>query len=222
MAFDFWSSFEFGGWALLVHLAALTQVIGYLIRDQLFLRILLLIGTVLYIAYYRLYPDAPLWDAIFWGCMLGLANLASIVFIIRDRTGFRMTEQQARLYTSFNRIGPGEFRRLMKIARFEQALGETVLTMEGEVPDRLYYVMSGDIEIEKAGRRFGDQPGTFIGELSFLTHTPASATVRLAGGSVYVSWDRETLARALRRKPGMKQGLDTLMTQDVAAKLQRT
>ena len=145
MAFDFWNSFEFQGWAILVHLAALTQVVGYLIRDQLALRVLLLTGTILYIAYYRLYPETPLWDAIFWGAMLGLANLISIVLIMRDRMGWRMSEHEARLYTSFNKIGPGEFRRLMKLARFEQASNEKVLTYEGEVPERLYFVVSGQI-----------------------------------------------------------------------------
>ena len=219
---EIWNTFDLTGWAILVHMAALTQVIGYLIRDQLSLRVLLLTGTILYIAYYRLYPETPLWDAIFWGCMLGLANLISIILILRDRTGWRMNENEARLYTAFNRIGPGEFRRLMKLARFEQSTGEKVLTYEGEVPERLYFVIAGHIGIHKAGRAFSEPPGTFIGELSFLTHTPASATVMVAPGAHFVSWDRETLARVLRRKPSMKQALDMLMTQDIAAKLQRS
>ncbi|MEM8792637.1 MAG: cyclic nucleotide-binding domain-containing protein [Pseudomonadota bacterium] len=215
------AAFQFGGWAFLVHLAALTQVIGYLIRDQLILRIMLFVGTLLYIAYYRLYPDTPLWDAIFWGTALGCANLFIIVQIIRDRTCFQMSSDEERLYAMFNHIRPGDFRRLMKIASFRRAGRSTVLTREGDRPDELYYVIDGDIRLEKAGRRFSYSAQTFIGELAMVTNAAASATVALDPGSNYVAWDRERLDRLISRHPTLKLAFDLLVTRDIAAKVQR-
>lgn len=217
----FLDGLNFGGWGFLVHLAALTQVIGYLIRDQLVLRIMLFIGTLLYIAYYRLFPEVPLWDAIIWGVLLGAANFAMIVVIIRDRTNFRMSLDEERLYLAFRHVSPGDFRRLMKIATFHRAAEATVLTHEGVSPNELYYVIDGEINLCKGGKRFTYSAGTFIGELSMITGGCAVATVTLEPGTTYVVWDREKLERVTRRHPTMKLSLDMLVTRDVAAKVQR-
>ncbi|MBY8974710.1 cyclic nucleotide-binding domain-containing protein [Rhodobacteraceae bacterium NNCM2] len=217
----FFETFHFTGWAILVHLAALTQFVGYLIRDQLLLRIMLLIGTLLYISYYRLFPEVPLWDAILWGSALALANLLMIVQIIRDRTRFRMSSDEERLYQAFNHIGPGDFRRLMKIASFRKAEADTFLTFEGQRPEELFYVIDGNIQLSKQGKEFHCPPQTFIGELSLVTRGSASATVALEPGSRYVAWNRERLEHLTRRNPALKLALDLLLSHDMAAKIQR-
>lgn len=220
--FDFLMAYQIDNWAFLVHIAAMTQVIGYLIRDQLWLRLMLLVGTLFYISYYFLYPAQPLWDAIYWGCALGLANAVSIGMILRDRTRFRMSVHEERLYRAFHRIGPGEFRRLMKIAEFHEAGSNDVLTREGVVPEKLFYVMHGTVHIQKGGKRFTYMAGTFIGELSMVTDEPAIATVWLEPGSAYVSWERRGITDLTQRRPGMKLALDQLISRDMAIKVQHS
>lgn len=211
--------FDFMGWGVLVHIAALSQVCGYLLRDQLLLRAMLLAGTVLYGAYYVLYPDRPLWDAIFWSVVMASANLWVIRAIVHDRRTHKMDEQEERLYRVFHKLPPGEFRRLMATATFRVALKETVLTRQGEWPDRLFFVMEGTVVIRKGERTFTYMPGTFIGELSMLTDQPASATVVLPTGGRYVTWDRAELMALLTRRPSIKLALDSLLSRDMAAKL---
>jgi CRP-like cAMP-binding protein len=204
---------------LLVHLAALSQVCGYLMRDQLALRVLLLIGTTLYAAYYVLYPDRPLWDAIFWSVVMGASNLWVIRAIVHDRRTHDMTEQEERLFRAFHKLTPGEFRRLMQKATFRVALKETILTEEGSFPDRLFFVMEGTVLIKKGSRAFTYMPGTFIGELSMLTEQPASATVSLPAGGRYVTWDRAELNTLLSKSPSIRLALESLLNRDMAAKL---
>ncbi|MEM7211229.1 MAG: cyclic nucleotide-binding domain-containing protein [Pseudomonadota bacterium] len=220
--FDFLAGYEIQGWAFLVHIAAMTQVIGYLIRDQLWLRLMLFVGTLFYVAYYYMHPATPLWDAIYWGGALGLANAISIVLILRDRTRFRMSVEEERLYRAFHRIGPGEFRRLMKIAQFHEAGPNDVLTHEGVVPEKLFYVMHGTVHIEKNGKHFTYMAGAFVGELSMVTDEPAIATVWLEPSSAYVSWDRSRITALTHRRPSMKLALDQLISRDMAIKVQQS
>lgn len=208
-------------WAFLVHIAALTQVIGYLIRNQLCLRTLLLAGTGFYVAYYWLHPAEPLWDAIYWGMALGLANLISIFLILKEKTRFRMSLEEELLYRAFDRMPPGQFRRLMSVAEFRTATTETVLTTKGTHPDELYYVIYGDIRIDKGARLLQYPAGSFIGELAMVTGEPASATVRLTPGSTYVAWNRKKLGTLARQRPTLQMALDKLVTNDIAAKVQR-
>lgn len=220
MVTAFFDSFDFMGWGLLVHIAALTQVVGYLIRHQLWLRTLLFVGTLFYMAYYWLYPDVPLWDAIFWSAMLALANLISMVMIVRDRTLFRMSLDEERLYRVFSQIIPGDFRRLMKVSSFHEAGEDILLTEEGTVPDHLFYVIDGQIKLTKGQKTFDYNAGTFIGELSMVTEKAAVATVSVTRGARYVAWERGELARLLARHTSMKLALDVLVTRDMATKVQ--
>lgn len=67
------------GW--IVVLAAATQAVAQLFRRQVALRTLLLTGNLLYITYYALVADEPLWPAILStamivaGGVIGLARL---------------------------------------------------------------------------------------------------------------------------------------------------
>ena len=75
MEFDysyFWSAGVF------VNLALLFYVLGFLARDEIWLRGLILIGTAFYLIYYYYAADTPLWDAIFASGVLGLANIYMI------------------------------------------------------------------------------------------------------------------------------------------------
>ena len=90
----------FHGYGILVHIGAMLYVIGFLIRDQLVLRLLLLTGTMFYALYYFL--SGPLWEPLLWDAVLGSANLFIICLIVIERTTFRMTADQKRLYAAFS------------------------------------------------------------------------------------------------------------------------
>ena len=94
--------------SLLVHLASFLYVIAFIVRNQLVLRSLVLLATVMYIIYYFIVPAVPLWDAIGWSIILGAANIYIIIQLILERTAFRLTEKEKALYRVFETINPGE------------------------------------------------------------------------------------------------------------------
>ena len=203
--------------AVLVHMASLLYVIAFLVRDQLMLRILVLIATLLYIGYYYFVPEIPLWDAIFWSLVLGAANLYVTVQILLQRTTFNMTGAEKRLCERFDTMTPGEFRRMLKIAHWDHR--EATLTQENEPVDRLYYVLSGTVDVEKQGRSFTLEAGVFIGEVAYFLKRDASATVKLFGIPNYVYWERDELQKLEQKNPGIRVALHSLLNTDMAAKV---
>ena len=164
-------------------------------------------------------PKQPLWGGIFWSIVFTLANVVMIGRIVADRTPLRMHEDHRRLHGFLDTLTPGEFRRLMKDAEWRTAYQASTIAEEGRPLHRLAYVLEGTITIDKAGHRFTVEPPTFIGEVAFLTNRPASATVTLAEGSRYVTWDMTRLRRILLREPSLRIGLGAALNRDMAEKV---
>ena len=212
----------FSSAAILVHIAAMFYVAGFLVRDQLVLRMLVLTGTLLYLIYYYVALDDPLWDAIFWSVVMGMANLFVIIQLIFERTTFNMSEYDKRLFAVFEGMTPGEFRRILKITKWRNSDGETKLTVENEPVHSLYYVLDGPTQIHKQGQSFSIGNSAFIGEVGFFLKTNASATVRVAEGGHYVEWNGDEL-RALQAKyPGIRAALHSILNADMASKVAKS
>lgn len=205
----------------LVHVAAIVGVAAMMFRNQLMLRGLLILSTSLYILYYVVVPDVPLWDAIFWSVVMIGVNGFMIVRIAFDRAKFGLDEEEERLFASLGGLTPGQFRSLMADATWRTAESRMILTREGAPLDKLYYVLDGAIGIAKGGRSFPIGGGAFIGEIAFLRRQPATATVTLETGTRYVEWAARDLARLLASNPPLKISLDTIFNADMAAKVAR-
>ncbi len=208
-----------GSAAMLVHMASLLYVIAFIIRDQLMLRILVLVATALYIGYYYFVPATPLWDAIAWSAVLGLANVWVMVGIILERTTYRMNNEEKRLFGVFDTLSPGEFRKLLKITQWHKSTASTELTQEGKEVDRLICVMDGEIEVLKQQRRFQLSPVAFIGEVAFFRQIPATATTQVGPGSLYVSWPSAALRDLQANYPGIRIAMYERLNRDMADKV---
>lgn len=101
----------------------------------------------------------------------------------------------AALFAPFNR---NDRRDLVQKFRARDVKKGDVLVKEGQPSDGLYVVLSGEVEIDAAGARIATlKEGQVFGEMSLLTRSPASATVRA------------TRHTSLLRLP--KQDFDTLI-----------
>lgn len=205
----------------IVHLAAAFYLAGFLFRDQIMLRALIIAGDLVYILYFLLAPDEPLWGGIFWSFVFMLVNAWMIACIIGDRLHFRMSDDERRLYRLLDNLTPGEFRRFVRTGTWHVAEAPVVLTEENRKPDRLHYVLEGTVTIDKAGRRMSIPPETFIGEVAFLLSRPASATVTVGAGTRYIAWEASALSRLLMRAPSLRIALTTTFNRDMAGKVAR-
>ena len=205
--------------ANLVFLAMAFYVVGFVFKDQIVLRLLILGGTAIYIAYYYLAPDEPLWGAITASVLIGIANLIGFGRLMYDRLEFGMSTEMREIYHQLRTLQPGEFRRLMRHGSIQHNEADLHLTLENEVPTHLYFVIEGEPHATKGDTSFSVPIKRFVGELSFVLHSDASATVVLPAGGKFVSWERGELERLLAKDHGLSRGMEALLSHDMAQKV---
>ncbi|MBF9059310.1 cyclic nucleotide-binding domain-containing protein [Rhodobacterales bacterium HKCCSP123] len=215
----FWEYLGAGPVAALIYLAFAFKLLGFTARDELNWRGLMLFASLLYLAYYYLVAETPLWDAILTNGLLAAVNFVMIGIVVTERSSRFLSDEHQRIYNHFGRFAPGQFRRLLRLATVHRVDDETVLTIEGRQVDRLYFVHDGRTIIRKDGQEIVlTRPG-FIGELAFLTGAHATATVTLAPGAHYLSWETDALQRLMVRRPGLGNALMAQLNMDLATKV---
>lgn len=207
---------------IFVQLALLFYVLGLLTRNELLLRVQILIGTSCYILYYYFIGDTPLWDAIWASCVIGAANLFMIAVILWEKSTVGMSPQMRALYGSFPTSNPGQFRKIMKSATWITAEQDTQICERGVHLEHLFLIASGNAVLSQNGRNYEIGHGNFIGEISFLIGGPASADVIAPKGTEYVRWERDTLREHMKKSTRMSNAISAMFNLDIAHKLARS
>lgn len=199
--------------------AGITYALGYLIINQVLLRIMILIGTGLYTWYYWVVADTPLWEAVLTSIAIGLTNVIGLTALGWRMSPFAIPSEHRDLYAQFDTLPPGDFRDLVRRARRRQVDTETAITKEGAALDHLYYIISGNVRVEKRGESFVLPAQVFVGEVAYLTHAPSAATTWLGPGAEILEWDVTDLRIRAARKSRFKLALEAMISSDLARKV---
>jgi hypothetical protein len=208
--------------AILVQIAFIFYGLGFLARDELWLRCLLLTGTTFYLFYYYNIEEEPLWDAIITSGILGFINLGMIILLVFERTTFAMDEQTTKTYASFDTLSPGQFRKIMKLATMVQTTKDIKLSAQDVPIDHLYLVTDGAAKVEKSGTARVLPAPLFLGEIGFLLDGKASANVTVQKGGTYTYWSTSDLRNLMDGTPAIRNAMIALFSRDLAEKLGRS
>ena len=204
-----------------IHLGALLYFVCFLFRNQILLRSFAIAADIAYLVYYLNVSDKPLWDAAFWSVLILLTNSVMLVVIIRDQRGTDFDDNELKLYRCLNGLSPSDFRRIVRLGKWTHLEAEATLTTLGQPLEQLHYILEGAVEMEKDGRKIAVQAPLFIGEIAFLRHVPASATVRVKPGTLYISWSHADLTRAQLKHENLRSAISAMLNSDLADKLAR-
>jgi len=146
-----------------------------LMRRMVTLRILAVtsgLAKIVYRAFFVFDPVSVLWETVFV-----LVNIGQLIVIWCYERHHRFHEEQSRFADSMPAgVDRSAVKRLLDLSDLERLEPGDRLTVEGETVTRLL-VADGIVKIEKNDRVVAIcGPGDYIGELSFLTGNPASAT----------------------------------------------
>lgn len=206
----------------LVHVAAVFTLLCFLFRDQIKLRIFAAVGDFLLSIYYIVAFPEPLWNPLVWSIMNVVINIVMILLILRDGREGSMSDNELSLFRNLDVLTPGQFRKVVKSGKWHKTEGETVLTQDGEVLDKLYYVLTGKVMIAKPRKKISVEPKLFIGELAFLRKRPATATVTVPADALYMSWEHADLEKLFQRDEELKTAMLLLIGRDVAEKMAKS
>lgn len=191
---------------------------GFVLRDELVLRVFVAAGISLDIAFYALQP-VPIPQSILANSVLVSVNLVLIVVIVLERTTLRMSEADRALFAHFPTLSPGQFRRILRVAAKDTVASGSDLIAEGAPVEALYLVFADSYEIEKRGKRYTARGPAFAGEIAFLTGACSSASVRVPGGTRVVVFDSLALRRLMARRPAIHNAMVALFGEDLARKV---
>lgn len=204
---------------VLVVIAGSSFVLGYLIINQVYLRVFMLIGTGLYVCYYATVAAEPLWEAIYTSTAMGLANVIGLFSLLARKSRIVIPARHRDIYPRFQTLPPGDFRTLVTMARRFVAEKDILLAGEDTETRELYYIISGGAEVQKLGATFMLPSGTFVGEVAYMTGRQSAATSTLKAGSEVLAWDYAALKRRSARSSRFRLALEAMISGDLAEKV---
>lgn len=202
---------------LLVNFGYCLMLMGFLARDILWLRGLLLLGQSCVAAYGFSKGAAPVAG---WNSLFALINTAHVIQIIRERRKIAVPEELRDLYEKvFAAFAPVEFINFWRYGS-QKLIEHDVLIREGEMQAELICLLSGQVLVEKNGQvlaRLGR--GRFLAEMSFLNNEPSSANVRVDAPVGYITWEIAKLKRLKQSQPAFWIKLQSVLGHDLIEKL---
>lgn len=197
--------------------------VSYAMRDMRWLRIITLAACLLdVVIYFFIRPGQPLWIHIVMNVVFIAINAYQLLALHRDSRARGLDPQAAWLSeTVFSSLTPGEFRALLAAGRWRTAPDGAVVLQKGEAAADVSVLVEGHLNVYWDGERLVDRvpPGAVVGEMSFLSGRPASATVRAGGQARLFSLAHTDLQQFQRARPELFAKLSFIFAQQVVNKL---
>lgn len=189
-------------------------------RDILWLRLLTVFAALLTMPYFILQTKV-LYSALFWQFAFLAINVVHIILLIQQNRPVAFSEREARLknlvFPNFNNL---QLKKLFALGEWHTAQEGTRLVKQSSALQDIYLLEQGSVTVWQGqdciARRL---PGTFMGELGYLTGQPASADIVFSEDSHYLAWNVEELRALLKNNDQLSRGFESLLSIDVARKL---
>lgn len=194
---------------------------GFLVRDELWLRTLVLIGMGFDLSFYFLQTPA-IWGSVITNATLLLVNLSILVLVVVERSTWFMSERERIAFENFKTLSPGQFRRINRFARWTVAPYDMTLLKEGQSGESLFFLEVDSFQITKQGQDYTAQGPAFAGEIMLMHGGVASATVHVPQGAVFAEWDAEEMRRLMAKSQPLKNALVARFGIDLAGKVRNS
>lgn len=152
--------------------------ISYWLTNIYWLRVTAVIGLCFEVTYFVMVSDA-LYTGITWDLVFIAINLFHLLRLTRERLRVRLAaDDRDLLRTMFEGLDDAQIGMLLKSASWHKAETGECLTIEGEPVPALMLIAEGQVSVAVGDTVIAQMgPGSFIGEMAFLSGGVASATV---------------------------------------------
>lgn len=207
--------------ALVGHFAYVLLIVSMMMRSMHWLRIFAIgAGTVSAIYYWTLGD----YVSMFWESLFSLVNIIQLLIIaFENRRGRFTREEELFIASCLQGLERAQSRRLVRLGAWTEVSDETVLITENTCPQFLKFIVEGSARIEHNNNILGlVGKGDFLGEMSYLTGKPASATVVTNTKVRYLGFDGAKLRDHLTKNPDVRHALESSFNRNLVEKLVKT
>ncbi len=203
------------------HLAFGLIAFSFLVKDILWLRVVSILASLFSVFYNWVIPLEPMWIAIHWNFIFIALNLYHIAVIIYEKRPVHMNPKDKELYeTLFKDLSPVEYLKISKVAEWKTySCGEKIIRQNTPVTD-LILIYNGTVDVavdNKAVAQLKD--GQFVGEMSFLTEKPATATCIVRHDCECLVWSQPEFKDLLKRNPSLYFTIQSVLSAQVSEAL---
>jgi hypothetical protein len=196
------------------HLAFGLIAFSFLVKDILWLRIVSILASAFSIFYNWVIPVEPMWIAIHWNLVFIVLNFYHISVIIYEKRPVHMNPKDKELYeTLFKDLSPVEYLKISKIANWKKFKSGQKIIKQGLPVKDLVLIYNGtvDVAVDK-GKVAELRDGQFVGEMSFLTEKPATATCITKHATECLVWKQDEFKELLKRNPSLYYSIQSLLS----------
>ena len=203
------------------HLAFGLIAFSFLVKDILWLRIVSILASLFSVFYNWVIPAEPMWIPIGWNFVFVLLNLYHIAIIIYEKRPVDMSPKHKELYeTMFKNMTPVEFLKITKIADWVQFKSNELITQKGHSVPTLNLIYNGTVDVLVEDKKVAElKDGQFVGEMSFLTEKPATATCLVKHDTECLVWKQEQFKDLIKRNPSLYFTIQSLLSAQVSSAL---
>jgi len=203
------------------HVSYLIIAISYWLTNIFWLRVTAVIGLCFEIAYFVLVSGGTLYTGIGWDAIFIAINMFHLLRLLRERMRVHLAaDDRDLLRAMFDGLDDAQIGMLLNSASWHKAEVGEQLTTEGAPVSALMLIAAGQVSVEigdQAIARMG--PGSFVGEMAFLTGSTASATVVAIHPTRLMKIDHARLKTLLVIDSQIAAVLHRLLGADLAQKL---
>ena len=203
------------------HLAFGLIAFSFLVKDILYLRILSILASLFSVLYNFYIPVEPMWLAINWNIIFVLVNIYHISVIIYEKRPVKMSSKEKELHeTMFRGLTPVEFLKITKIAKWKKYKTPLPIITQGKPVNDLILIYNGLVDVIVNDKKVAElKDGQFVGEMSFLTEKPATATCKVAHTTECLVWPQKDFKDLLKRNPSLYFTIQSLLSEQVSYNL---
>ena len=196
------------------HLAFGLIAFSFLVKDILWLRVVSILASLYSIFYKYVIPAEPMWIAVGWNMVFIALNLYHIAVIIYEKRPVHMEPKDKELYeTLFKELNPVEYLKVSKVAEWKTyKSGEKIIRQGTPVKD-LILIYNGTVDVAVDNKGVAQlKDGQFVGEMSFLTEKPATATCIVKHKTECLVWKQNEFKELLKRNPSLYYSIQSLLS----------
>ena len=203
------------------HLAFGLIAFSFLVKDILYLRLVSILASLFSVFYNYVIPVEPMWIAVGWNFVFISLNLYHIAVLVYEKRPVQMSPKHKELYeTMFKNMTPVEFLKITKIADWIHFKTKESITQKGHTVPTLNLIYNGTVDVIVDDKKVAElKDGQFVGEMSFLTEKPATATCVVKHDTECLVWKQEQFKDLLKRNPSLYFTIQSLLSAQVSSAL---
>jgi signal transduction histidine kinase len=204
------------------HFTYFLLIVSVLMRRMVWLRMFAVasgVTKIVYRAFFIVDPVSVLWELVFV-----IVNVVQLILIWYYEYHHRFSNEGHHFAESMpSGTERSAIKRLLDLSDLRRSNPGEELTQEGRPVRDLMYLADGIVKIERGAQLVAIcGPGDYVGELSFLSGSAATATATVVKPARILVFDQAKLTAAIEADPPLRRALESALNRNLAGKLVRS